>query len=108
MRDGEDEYMIEYDFSTVFLTKEEIKIIKSAKNGIEYNDSLWELRRKGMLNFREFAITKDTGEEYPVENIVYPTEKAQAFLKDRIIRKLGFWLPMITSIVSLIVSIFKG
>lgn len=103
--------MIEYDFSNTYLSKEDIKIIKSAKKGIKNNKDLSEYRKNGLLDFKEHK-TDNIGQLVPINDMLYQTEKAKAYFEYIKRTKAKTWLPFIVSsllsIIAIIISIVKG
>ena len=103
--------MIEYDFSNTYLSKEDIKIIKSAKKGIKNNEDLFRYRQNGLIDFKEYK-TDNIGQLVPVDDMLYQTEKAKAYFEYVKRTKAKTWLPFLVSsllsIIAIIISIVKG
>lgn len=102
--------MIEYDFSNTFLSKEDVKIIKSAKKGIKYNDDLFKYVQKGFLDYKEYKVDS-IGQIVPTDDILYQTEKAKAYFEYVKRTNAKTWIPVLISsllsIIALIVAIVK-
>ena len=102
--------MIEYDFSNTYLSKEDIKIIKSAKKGIKNNEDLFRYRQNGLIDFKEYK-TDNIGQLVPVDDMLYQTEKAKAYFEYVKRTKAKTWLPFLVSsllsIIAIIISIVK-
>lgn len=96
--------MIEYDFSNTYLTKEELRIIKSAKNGLKYSEPLFELIQKGFLDYKEYRAD-EIGQIVPIDDILFQTEKAAAYKKYIVRVTARTWVPFIVSTILSIAAI---
>ena len=102
--------MIEYDFSNTYLSKDDLRIIKSAKNGIKMDDSLFKYIQSGFLNYKEYNVD-DIGQLVPSDDILYQTEKSRAYFEYIKRTKAKTWIPVLISsllsILALLISIFR-
>lgn len=98
--------MINQDFSSTYLSKNNIKLLKKAnrRQKIKYNNKYDELLKNSFIDYCDYESDK-IGNQIPIKEMIEISEKGKAYLAFYKKDQFRFYLPIVISLISLVISI---